>query len=142
MASVVDNTAPPWQPGQHKSKQRCNQPMWLHFKERAHAKPLCTAGSLSLCPRAPNLCSGSTQKLYGSRKRRAQHQDYSFPNNREEFQVKAENWPLTQMEGQSQLSRDIIHPLRRSLSLRMLQGSSESQTCLGTSLAAWEESWD
>jgi len=46
--------------------------MWLHFKEAAHAKPLCTAGSLSLCPRAPNLCSGSTQKLYGSRKRRAQ----------------------------------------------------------------------
>uniref|UniRef100_A0A8C6GVS8 Uncharacterized protein n=1 Tax=Mus spicilegus TaxID=10103 RepID=A0A8C6GVS8_MUSSI len=138
MASVVDNTAPPWQPGQHKSKQRCNQPMWLHFKEAAHAKPLRTAGSLSLCPRAPT----SVQKQYAGRRRRLSGEDYSFPNNREEFQVKAENWPLTQMEGQSQLPRDIIHPLRRSLSLRMLQGSSESQTCLGTSLAAWEESWD
>ncbi|XP_021057498.1 uncharacterized protein LOC110324344 [Mus pahari] len=140
MASVIDNTAPPWQPRQHKSKQRCNQPMWLHFKEASCAKPLCTAGPL--CPRALHLCSGSTLKLYGSRKRRAQHQDYSFPNNREEFQVKAENWPLTQMYGQSQLPCDIIHALRRSLSLRILQGSSESQTCLGTSLAAWEESWD
>lgn len=28
------------------------------------------------------------------------------------------------------------------LSLVYPQGSSESQTCLGTSLAAWEESWD
>lgn len=40
MVSVVENTAPPWQPGRHKSKQKCNQRVWLGFKEASCAKPL------------------------------------------------------------------------------------------------------